>query len=129
MNKHTLRAAVIAAVSLSLLAPPPVARAENAMGDIVTVGTGLFGVGFLVKYGIFAVTHDGRHLTGCTEDGPNGLQVRPNGAYENWNLLGNTAGIHAGQRVRVSGKRELSSGSGNRGFLVEKVDKVYGDCM
>lgn len=40
--------------------------------------------------------------------------------------IGDVAGIKPGSRVRVSGKKEKSSGTAQ--FLVEKVSKDFGAC-
>ena len=88
---------------------------------IAAAGAGIgIGVYFLVR-------HD-HTLTGCTASGTNGLELQSEGDHQTYDLIGSTADIKLGSRVRVSGKKKGKSTSGNRTFLVERFSKDLGLC-
>ena len=66
-------------------------------------------------------------LHGCVSSAPNSLLLLNEGDQQPYDLLGDTAAVKAGERVKVSGKKKKDT-SGKRYFLVEKVSKSYGVC-
>ena len=66
-------------------------------------------------------------LHGCVSSAPNSIMLLNEGDHQNYDLIGDTATIKAGQRVKVSGKKKKDT-AGKRYFLVGKLSKSYGAC-
>ena len=66
-------------------------------------------------------------ITGCAVSGTTGLTLENDSDHQSFVLNGETAGIKAGDRVKVQGKRQKASGAA-RGFTVLKVKRDYGVC-
>ncbi|HEX3967356.1 MAG TPA: hypothetical protein VHW70_05275 [Edaphobacter sp.] len=66
-------------------------------------------------------------LHGCVSSAPNSIILRNEGDRQNYDLVGDTAAIKVGERVKVSGKKKKDT-SGKRYFLVGKLSKNYGAC-
>ncbi len=66
-------------------------------------------------------------LNGCVSSAPNSLLLLNEGDRQTYDLVGDTAAVKAGQRVKVSGKKKKDT-SGKRYFLVGKLSKDYGVC-
>ena len=72
----------------------------------------------------FAQAHS---LQGCVSSAPNSLLLLNEGDRQAYDLIGDTATIKVGERVKVSGKKKKDT-SGKRYFLVGKLSKNYGAC-
>lgn len=57
-----------------------------------------------------------------------GLDLQSESDKQTYLLIGDTATIKAGDRVKVAGKRKKKDASGAQHFLVERVGKDYGPC-
>lgn len=66
-------------------------------------------------------------VTGCAVSGPNGLTLENDSDHQSFTLTGDTAGIKAGDRVKLQGKKQKANGAA-RGFTVLKVQHDYGAC-
>ncbi|MGA9063389.1 MAG: hypothetical protein WB341_17225 [Terracidiphilus sp.] len=77
---------------------------------------------------IYAAVHSSHSLEGCAVAGSGGIELRQNDGQQTWALLGDTSSIKAGERIRVSGKREKKAKAGPRGFTVGKLVKDKGPC-
>ena len=66
-------------------------------------------------------------LHGCVSSAPNSVILLNEGDQQAYDLVGDTAAVKVGERVKVSGKKKKDT-SGKRYFLVEKVSKNYGAC-
>jgi hypothetical protein len=66
-------------------------------------------------------------LHGCVSSAPNSLLLLNEGDQQKYDLIGDTAAVKIGERVKVSGKKKKDT-SGKRYFLVEKLSKSYGAC-
>jgi hypothetical protein len=66
-------------------------------------------------------------LHGCVTSGPNSIILLNDGDRQTYDLIGDTAAIKIGVRVKVSGKKKKDT-SGKRYFLVGKLAKNYGAC-
>jgi hypothetical protein len=66
-------------------------------------------------------------LHGCVSSAPNSILLLNEGDHQNYDLIGDTAAIKVGERVKVSGKKKRDT-SGKRYFLVGKLSKNYGVC-
>jgi hypothetical protein len=64
---------------------------------------------------------------GCVSSAPNSIILLNEGDRQAYDLIGDTAAIKAGERVKVSGKKKKDT-SGKRYFLVGKLSKNYGAC-
>lgn len=63
-------------------------------------------------------------ITGCTEEGANGLAIHTERKNRTYSLTGDTGSLRAGERVCVSGKAHEK----NHTFAVRKVSKDFGAC-
>ncbi|WP_419805037.1 hypothetical protein [Terriglobus sp.] len=89
------------------------------------------GVGAVVGAVIVVGVHHAHHtLSGCTSDGPGGMQIQAKGDAKGYLLSGNTANIPAGERVRLHGKwvKAQKNGTAGQTFVVEGESKDYGPC-
>ncbi len=66
-------------------------------------------------------------LHGCVSPGSNSIILLNEGDRQAYDLIGDTATIKVGERVKVSGKKKKDT-SGKRYFLVGKLSKNYGAC-
>jgi hypothetical protein len=66
-------------------------------------------------------------LNGCVSSAPTSIVLLNQGDRQTYDLIGDTAAIKSGERVKVSGKKKKDT-SGKRYFLVGKLSKSYGAC-
>jgi len=85
-------------------------------------------VGVGVGFGIYFAVHHGHSLTGCAATTPDGLQLVTDGGNQTFALNGDVAGIKAGDRVRVSGKKDKKAGGAAQPFVVSKLSRDFGPC-
>ncbi len=85
--------------------------------------------GLLLCVGLFLLPKlaQADSLQGCVSSAPNSLLLLNEGDRQTYDLVGDTAPVKVGQRVKVSGKKKKDT-SGKRYFLVEKLSKAYGAC-
>ena len=110
--------------------PPPLFTGSigPSTGEIVGILVGIAAVGAGIGVGIyFAVKHN-HSVTGCARSTSDGMTLTTESDKQTYPLTGEVAGIKAGNRVRVSGKKAKEKSSGARKFLVEKVSKDFGSC-
>ena len=125
---------IIAGILLSALLPLTTTMARAQVGYKLTKGTEagvvavIAGVGVGIGLGVYFAVRHNHSLTGCAVSGANGLQLQSQSDQQIYALVGDTAGITSGERIRVSGKREKKSDGVPRQFLVEKLSKTYGSC-
>ena len=101
-------------------------QGDEIIGGIVAVAAVAGGVIVFVIYH----NHQSQSIRGCAESGPNGLELQNEGDQKTFQLLGITAQVKPGDRVRVKGKRKKAAkgSSGNPAFLVDSLTKDYGAC-
>jgi len=92
------------------------------------IAFGLAAVGGGIGAGVYFITRHDSSVTGCAVDGPDGLQLESKSDAQTYALVGETTGIQAGKRVRVSGKMEKWNRGVPRVFLVSKLKKTCGAC-
>jgi hypothetical protein len=121
--------------SLLLLAKPSEAQIGGISGPIgISKGqatgiiVGIVAVGVAIGIGIYLIVRKGPSLTGCAASNAGGLSLQNEGDQQTYTLIGETAGIKTGDRIRVSGKKKKKDPSGNRDFFVQKLAKNYGPC-
>ena len=106
-------------------------RAEASIptgGEVVLIFVGVAVIGAAVGVGIYLVARKPPARTGCVQTTATGLQLKAESDAELYTLVGDTALIKPGDRVKVSGKRKKKDSSGPRLFVVDKVVKDYGAC-
>jgi len=99
-------------------------------GEVRGIAAGIAaGAAVITVVAILAVRHHNA-VAGCTVSGPNGLDLQAKNGQD-FALLGATAGIKAGERIKVSGsrKRKVDGVTNRESFVVSKVTKDYGSCM
>jgi len=134
MAQHTLLAkAVVCALLVTTTVQPALASRPHPLNTIPTksqatwIVVAVVAIAAGVGVGVyFAVRPHG--LTGCASSGPNGLQLANESDQQTYALGGGTTDVKAGDRVRVSGKKEKRSAAGFRPFEVSKLVKDYGAC-
>lgn len=89
---------------------------------------GIAGGGAVVGIGVFYAFHHDHSLTGCAVSGADGLQLQSQSDQQTFALVGDVASVKAGDKVRVSGRKKKKNGDAPRQFLVEKLQKDYGQC-
>ena len=136
---HSFRFNVAKVVATSLLAsttlfagasrqhPASSFQIGPSTGQIVGAILGIAGVGAAVGIGVYYATRHHQNLTGCTLMAPDGLRLESDRDDRIYSLTGVLADIKAGDRVRVSGKKQ-KVGDGVHPFLVEKLSKDFGPC-
>ena len=92
-----------------------------AIAVIAAVGVG-------IGFGVYFAVHHGHSLTGCAATASDGLQLATDGGGQTYALGGDVAGIKAGDRVRVSGKKDKKAGGAVQTFEVSKLSKDFGPC-
>ncbi len=97
---------------LMLATPSPPARADKLQTDATWIV-----VGIAVK--------------GCADPGSDGLVLKTDSDQQSYRLIGLTAGLKPGDRVKVTGKKKKNpkGETGPQRFLVEKVSRDYGPCQ
>ena len=78
---------------------------------------------------IVHAAHHSPTVTGCVAAGADGMTIQNEGDQQSFLLTGDTAGIKAGDRVKVQGKKKSKDASGSRHFFVEKFKKDFGPCQ
>jgi hypothetical protein len=126
--RHTLTT-VLLCTSLLLLSSRPASAGIPTKGQVVLIFVGVAAIGAAIGVGIyFAVHRNATSITGCAISGGGSLSLQHEGDQQTYTLLGDTAAVKPGDRIRVSGKKRKQYPSGNREFLVEKLAKDYGPC-
>jgi hypothetical protein len=111
------------------LAQRPAAETIGASnGQIVGVAAGIAGAGALVGILAYVAVKHNHSVTGCARSGPDGMTLTSESDKQTYALVGDVAGLKAGDRVRVSGKKSKEKSAGTREFLVEKISKDFGPC-
>ena len=131
MNR-TLRlplAIALVCVFLALSSSPAAAQSPiisngQAATIIVVFVAVVAGVTVLIYYAV----RQPPSITGCAVAGPNGLTMQGEGDHQTYFLIGDTAAIHPGDRIKVKGKKKKKDSAGNRSFLVDNLKKDYGAC-
>jgi hypothetical protein len=116
-------------VLLLAVAPRPAgANSIPTKSDVAWIGVAVAAIGAGIGIGIYAAVHHGHSLNGCAVSSSDGLLLQNRGDGQTYALVGETAAIKPGDRVRVSGKKEKKSSGDAQRFVVEKLTKDYGAC-
>ncbi|MGO4885139.1 MAG: hypothetical protein ACLP59_30600 [Bryobacteraceae bacterium] len=76
---------------------------------------------------IVLVTHRPQRITGCIHSGADGMGVTDEKDKRSYALSGNTAGIKAGFRMTLEGKRKHAGQA--PAFEIHKVGRDFGACQ
>jgi hypothetical protein len=132
MQSKVLVRAIALLLCLTLASPPKPAKADSLdfTKDIVLISIGIAVIGAGIGIGIYYSIKHSHTLRGCAVAGPDGLELRNEGDQQTFKLLGITADVKAGDRVKVVGKKKKNgkNDTSNRTFLVEKLGRDYGPC-
>lgn len=100
---------------------------SKGQGDAIIAG--LVAAGAVIGVVIYFVVRQPPSITGCAVTGPNGLTLQNEGDQQTFLLVGDSATIKPGDRIRVKGKKKKKvAGSTTRTFIVEKISKDFGPC-
>ena len=98
-----------------------------SQGQVVAIGVGIAAIGAAIGVGVYFLVRKPPSITGCAAPGSDGLILRNENDANTYTLMGDTASIKAGERIRLTGKKK-SDPSGQHKFIVDKVSKNYGAC-
>ena len=114
-------------VCVLLLFSSKPAKADTLQTDAVLIVVGIALIASAITVGVVLAIKHKPTLHGCAASGPDGLELRNTGDSLTYQLIGDVAGLKAGDRVRVNGKKKKVDG-GAMQFIVEK-SKDYGACQ
>ena len=126
------RSLIALLIPVLFLLTSPVAKAQTGDGKIVSNGeiagaiAGVAGAGAAIAL-VVVHEHNLHTLKGCVSSGAGGLRMENAGDKRSYALTGDTAGIKAGERVKLSGKKMKGDGD-HRQFALSKLTKDYGPC-
>ena len=100
-------------------------------GEVIGLGVGVLAVSALAVGTAVEVNHAKHNLKGCVTSGPNGPQLANDSDKKTYSLVGKSADLKAGEKVKLNGdKQKKHKGNpGNQEFLVKKVTKDLGPCQ
>ena len=129
MTQKTIwRGALVLLLCVALATP---VQAQSS-GKIVNVGPIIGGAVAGIAGAVIVVVmlaHKKKTITGCAVAGDSGLSVLDEKEKSTYKLSGNTAGIQAGERVSLRGKKAKSKDRGSVLTLqVEKLARDFGPC-
>jgi hypothetical protein len=119
-------------VAMLFLLTAPAAEGQTSSGKIVSNGeiagaiAGVAGAGATIAI-IVVHEHNVHTLKGCVSSDTSGLRMENAGDKRSYTLTGDTAGIKAGERVKLSGKK-MKGDKDHPQFAVSKLAKDYGAC-
>jgi hypothetical protein len=125
--------ALIATVSVLFLGIPSRAAGQTigiSKGQADAIVAGIAGTGAAIAIvTVVLVSHVRHTMTGCVSSGANGLALHTSD-QQIYLLQGASAGIRPGDRVKLHGSKvkSHSSGANPKTFVVEKLEKDYGEC-
>jgi hypothetical protein len=98
----------------------------QAVGIVVVFAAVVAGVTVLVYY----MVRQPPTITGCAVAGANGLTLENESDHQAFFLIGDTAAVKPGDRIKVKGKRQKGKGNakGSRSFIVFDLKEDYGAC-
>ena len=122
-----LRVFLAAVVIVAMLSDSRPARADELQRDAILVVVGIAAVAAAITVVVVIAVRRPPTITGCAVSGANGLTLENESDHQIFALNGETAGIKAGDRVKVQGKKQKANGA-TRGFTVLRAKRDYGAC-
>jgi hypothetical protein len=119
----------IVLVGVSLFASPAPVKAQKIVsnGEIAGAIVGIAAAGVVIGVGTYYLLRKAS-ITGCAVSNQNGLELGNESDRQSYMLIGDTADIKAGDRIRVKGKKKRKDSSAGREFFVQELAKNYGPC-
>jgi hypothetical protein len=96
-------------------------------GQVIAAIAGAAAVITAAGFLIYHETHKHPSITGCVFSGEDGLTLQNERDKKPYALSGNSAGLQAGERVTVKGKKHKDS-DGKVSLQVETLTKDFGTC-
>ncbi len=129
MHSYLRYQVAIVVAGVSILASPAPVKADKIVsnGEIVGGIVGIAAAGVVIGVGAYYLLRKAS-ITGCAVSNQNGLELRNEKDQQNYMLIGDTADIKTGERVRVKGKKKKRDSSAGRKFLVKQLANNYGPC-
>jgi hypothetical protein len=93
-------------------------------GKAIAIGAGAAAAGAGVLY---LTLHHRGSLTGCVQNGDDGLSLVDEKKHQTYSLLPGSIGLKSGERVELRGKKS-KDGKGAQTFQVNRVIKNLGAC-
>jgi hypothetical protein len=109
--------------------PPGTNFGGVSKAEIIGIVVGV--VSLAVVLTIVLVHHSSktRTITGCVVASPNGFTLNNERDNRVYALSGDTAGVKAGERMRLQGHKIDSSAGNPLGWQVSQIQKDYGACQ
>ena len=127
--KSTLRFRfMVLLLCVTLLTGTTPAKADTLQSDAHWIVAGIVIATAAIVVVVVLVIKRPPSIKGCAVSNQSALEVQNEGDQRTYMLIGDTANIKAGERVRVTGKKKKKDGSGSQTFVVEKLAKNYGAC-
>jgi hypothetical protein len=120
-------AIVLAGVSLFASPAPVKAQKIVSNGEIAGAIVGIAAAGVVIGVGTYYLLRKAS-ITGCAVSNQNGLELGNESDRQTYMLIGDTADIKAGDRIRVKGKKKRKDSSAGRKFFVQELARNYGPC-
>ena len=121
----SLRRTLALFLCLLLLFNSKKAHADSFKNLAVEIVVSIVAVTAVLTVGVVLLVKHHPALKGCAMNGKDGLELT-DADGQSFSLIGDTAAVKPGDRVRLSGKKQKAS-AGSRRFIVEGV-KDYGPC-
>ena len=123
------RGLLVAVLCVSLAVPVGAQNiGPNFSSDKHAVIGAAVGVAAVVVLVVVVLTHK-QKITGCVSGNDSGMSVTDEKEKVAYTLSGNTAGIKAGERVTLQGKKAKSKDKGSAPtWQVDKLTKDLGSC-
>ena len=125
------RGLLVSLLCLSLAVPvraqffPPGTKFPSAKGAVIGAAVGVAAIVIILAV---VLTHK-QKITGCVSGNDSGMSVTDEKEKVAYTLSGNTAGIKAGERVTLQGKKAKSKDKGSAPtWQVDKLTKDLGSC-
>jgi hypothetical protein len=115
-------------VCATLLIGTASAKADTIQNDAHWVIAGIVIASAAIAVVVVLVIKRPPSIKGCAVSNQSSLELQNEGDQQTYTLIGDTAKIQSGERVRVTGKKKKKDGSGKQTFVVEKLAKNYGAC-
>jgi len=132
MTSKYLSGVLIIAFSFVLCMP---AKADSGTiggvgtGTIVGVVVGVVAVVAVVAIVVIHKTSGKRTITGCVKPAQNGMTVNDENDQRVYTLSGDTAGVKAGERMTLEGRKIKPDAGNPPGWEITKVRTDYGVCQ
>ena len=125
--RHRLRSLIVFLIAGVLLLgrPAPAHASIPTQGEVVLIFVGVGAVGAAIGITAYHYAHKSPSVMGCVSGDAGALTLQSESDHKQYKLSGNTTDLKAGERVRVSGRKQRDDAST---LVVERLRKDYGTC-